>query len=74
MPPVNKENLSKRKGKLLDWLSKKETNQSINDYRRTSRHEFVYSVNDPLGVELDLQKIFQKTEGLMTLTPTEKYY
>ena len=64
MPPVNKEKPSqKEKGKLLDWLSKKETNQSINDYRRTSRHEFVYSVNDLLGVELDLTKNIPEDRG-----------
>ncbi|MGB0609523.1 MAG: DUF1592 domain-containing protein [Verrucomicrobiales bacterium] len=64
MPPVNKKKPSqKEKGKLLDWLSKKETNQSINDYRRTSRHEFVYSVNDLLGVELDLTKNIPEDRG-----------
>ena len=55
MPPVNKQRPSQtEQEKILHWLSKKQNNNSINDYRRTSRHEFVYSVNDLLGVRLDL--------------------
>ena len=64
MPPVNKERPSQtEQEKILHWLSKKQNNHSINDYRRTSRHEFVYSVNDLLGVRLDLAENIPQDRG-----------
>ena len=64
MPPVNKERPSQtEQEKILHWLSKKQNNHSINDYRRSSRHEFVYSVNDLLGVRLDLAENIPQDRG-----------
>ena len=64
MPPVNKQRPSQtEQEKILHWLSKKQNNHSINDYRRTSRHEFVYSVNDLLGVRLDLAENIPEDRG-----------
>ena len=55
MPPKNKKQPSAEEKKLmLDWLSQRQADSVSNSYRRISRHEFVHSLNDLLGVQLDL--------------------
>ena len=55
MPPKNKNQPSAEEKKLmLDWLSQRQADSVSNSYRRISRHEFVHSLNDLLGVQLDL--------------------
>ena len=55
MPPADKKQPSSTQRRtLLDWLSKRQNPKAINSYQRISRHEFVHSLNDLLGVKLDL--------------------
>ncbi|MFP6872425.1 MAG: DUF1588 domain-containing protein, partial [Verrucomicrobiales bacterium] len=55
MPPKNKKQPSaKEKRLMLDWLAQRQAENTPKPYRRISRHEFVHSVNDLLGVKLDL--------------------
>jgi hypothetical protein len=55
MPPKNKKQPSDgEKHLMLDWLAKRQAKSAPDSYRRISRHEFVHSANDLLGVQLDL--------------------
>ncbi len=55
MPPKNKKQPTlKEKQLMLDWLAQRQVEVAPKAYRRISRHEFVHSVNDLLGVKLDL--------------------
>ncbi|MCH2061240.1 MAG: DUF1588 domain-containing protein [Verrucomicrobiales bacterium] len=55
MPPKNKKHPSAEEKKLmLNWLAQRQAGRARDSYRRISRHEFVQSVNDLLGVKLDL--------------------
>ena len=55
MPPKNKKQPSaQEKRVMLDWLAKRQVENKPDPYRRMSRHEFVHSLNDLLGVKLDL--------------------
>ena len=55
MPPKNKNQPStKEKRAMLDWLAKHQADHKPDRYRRISRHEFVHSLNDLLGIKLDL--------------------
>ena len=55
MPPEDKKQPSaEEKQVMLDWLAKRQAENNPDPYRRISRHEFVHSANDLLGVQLDL--------------------
>ena len=55
MPPKNKKQPSaEEKRVMLDWLAKRQLENKPDPFRRISRHEFVHSANDLLGVKLDL--------------------
>jgi hypothetical protein len=55
MPPKNKKQPTlKEKQLMLDWLAQRQVGIAPKPYRRISRHEFVHSVNDLLGIKLDL--------------------
>ena len=55
MPPkIKKQPSAEEKRLMLGWLAKRQAESAPNSYRRISRHEFVHSVNDLLGVKLDL--------------------
>lgn len=55
MPPRGKDQPDESQRRLMaDWLTSNEKHQATNSYRRVSRHEFVHSVNDLLGIELDI--------------------
>ena len=55
MPPKNKKQPTlKEKQLMLNWLAQRQTENSPKPYRRISRHEFVHSVNDLLGIKLDI--------------------
>ncbi|MBT6850785.1 MAG: DUF1588 domain-containing protein, partial [Opitutae bacterium] len=55
MPPKNKKQPSaEEKRAMLDWLAKRQLENKPDPYRRMSRHEFDHSLNDLLGVKLDL--------------------
>lgn len=55
MPPKNKKQpRGEEKRLMLSWLAQRQAESAPNSYRRISRHEFVQSVNDLLGVKLDL--------------------
>ncbi|MFT6792196.1 MAG: hypothetical protein ACJAR1_000175 [Rubritalea sp.] len=55
MPPAKEEQPdAQEKRTVLDWLAKRKATHAPKSFRRISRHEFVQSVNDLLGTELDL--------------------
>ena len=55
MPPKNKKQPNtKEKQVMLDWLAKRQADYKPAPFRRISRHEFVHSLNDLLGIKLDL--------------------
>jgi hypothetical protein len=55
MPPPKKEQPeAEEKRAVLDWLAKQQMDHDQESFRRLSRHEFVHSVNDLLGTDLDL--------------------
>ena len=56
---------------MLDWLAKRQVENKPDPYRRMSRHEFVHSLNDLLGVKLDLTGEFQMIEALSISILTE---
>ena len=56
MPPENKKQPNaEEKRAMLDWLAKRQAENKPAPYRRISRHEFVHSLNDLLGIKLDLK-------------------
>ena len=64
MPPAKKEQLdAQEKRTVLDWLAKRKQGSSPKSFRRISRHEFVHSVNDLLGVDLDLASKIPEDRG-----------
>ena len=55
MPPKKKRQPSAaQRAEMLAWLASHEEKTAPNAYRRISRHEFVHSVNDLLGIRLDV--------------------
>ena len=55
MPPADKDQpTSEEKRVVLDWLVKGQKESIPDSFRRISRHEFVHSINDLLGTNLDL--------------------
>ena len=55
MPPANKDQPdAKEKREVLEWLAGRQGKQVGKAFRRISRHEFVHSLNDLLGTDLDL--------------------
>ena len=55
MPPADKDQPdAKEKRELLEWLAGRQGKHVGKSFRRISRNEFVYSLNDLLGTDLDL--------------------
>jgi len=55
MPPPKKDQPKEEdRQEMLQWLAQHQMVNQPNAYRRISRHEFVQSANDLLGIELDL--------------------
>jgi hypothetical protein len=55
MPPADKDQpQAKEKRELLEWLAGRQGKNVGKSFRRISRNEFVYSLNDLLGTDLDL--------------------
>ena len=64
MPPANKKQPTPSERELLlNWLSKRQNNNSVNSYQRVSRHEFIHSLNDLLGIRLDLTNKIPEDRG-----------
>ena len=64
MPPAKKEQPdTKEKRAVLDWLAKRKADSQPKTFRRISRHEFVHSVNDLLGTDLDLAARIPEDRG-----------
>jgi hypothetical protein len=64
MPPSGAEQptLTERQS-ILDWLALQAKQQPRNSYRRLSRHEFVLSLNDLLGVHIELADQIPEDRG-----------
>ena len=58
-----KQPTEKERQVMLEWLAARQKNTEANKYRRLSRHEFVYSMNDLLGVDLDLRDKLPEDRG-----------
>ena len=55
MPPANKKQpTAAERRRILEWLAQKQPEVAADGFRRISRHEFVHSLNDLLGTDLDL--------------------
>ena len=55
MPPSNKKQpTAAERRQILEWLALKQEKSAPAGFRRISRHEFVRSLNDLLGTDLDL--------------------
>jgi hypothetical protein len=64
MPPANKKQPSAaEKQQMLTWLANSAKVTPPADFRRLSRHEFVHSVNDLLGVSIDLTDDIPEDRG-----------
>ena len=48
---------------MLEWLASQQPESQPNRFRRISRHEFVHSVNDLLGTNLDLSAEIPEDRG-----------
>ena len=51
---------------MLTWLATQQPKSDPKAFRRLSRHEFVYSVNDLLGTQLDLAAQIPEDRGTLT--------
>ena len=64
MPPAKKDQPDEmEKRAVLDWLAGKKIDDLPKSFRRISRHEFVLSVNDLLGIKLDLASKIPEDRG-----------
>lgn len=64
MPPPEKTQPSpEEKKRMLDWLAASQPDHKPKSFRRISRHEFVYSVNDLLGIRLNLADQIPEDRG-----------
>ena len=64
MPPKNKKQpRAEEKRFMLSWLAQRQAESTHKPYRRISRHEFVNSVNDLLGIELNLTRDIPEDRG-----------
>ncbi len=64
MPPANKKQPSaKEKALVQQWLADKQKKSAPKPFRRLSRHEFVRSINDLLGTEIDLTAKLSEDRG-----------
>ena len=64
MPPPEKAQPSpQEKKRMLEWLAACQPDHKPRKFRRISRHEFVYSVNDLLGIRLNLADQIPEDRG-----------
>lgn len=64
MPPAEEETPQQdERQKMLSWLADQQPESSTKPFRRISRHEFVQSINDLLGTELDLAAKIPEDRG-----------
>ncbi|MEM7391291.1 MAG: DUF1587 domain-containing protein, partial [Verrucomicrobiota bacterium] len=64
MPPAGKKQPTPLEKKVvLDWLAQRQPEQNPKSFRRISRHEFVHSVNDLLGIKRDLSHRIPEDRG-----------
>ena len=67
MPPSEADAPSEsERSKMLSWLAGQQPESKPNTFRRLSRHEFVHSVNDLLGTNLDLAAQIPEDRGTRT--------
>jgi hypothetical protein len=64
MPPDYAEQPSPEERRLLlNWLANRQEEEEPNAYRRLSRHEFVSSINDLIGTNLELAETIPEDRG-----------
>ena len=64
MPPADAEPLNdEKRQEMLTWLATQQPDSKSIPFRRISRHEFVHSVNDLLGTNLDFAKQIPEDRG-----------
>ena len=73
MPPDDADQPDDRERlEMLGWLANRQAKQATKSFRRISRHEFVQTVNDLLGIRLDFPIRFLKIAERTTLIPIER--
>jgi len=64
MPPKQQHQpTANEKRLMLEWLARHQEENAPSAYRRISRHEFVHSANDLLGVKLELTGMIPEDRG-----------
>ena len=64
MPPAEKKQpTAAERRSLLEWLAARQQEAAPAPFRRLSRHEFVHSVNDLLGIEFDISSDIPEDRG-----------
>lgn len=64
MPPAQADQPTlSEQAMLLDWLATNSVSPKIRSYRRVSRHEFVHSLSDLLGVPVELANEIPEDRG-----------
>jgi len=64
MPPDDADQPDDRERlEMLGWLAKRQSKLAPKSFRRISRHEFVQTVNDLLGIRLDLSDSIPEDRG-----------
>ncbi len=64
MPPAKKQQPTlQEKHVLLNWLAQRQPETASKSFRRISRHEFVHSLNDLLGTQLDFVDSIPEDRG-----------
>lgn len=64
MPPAKKKQPTpEERRSLLTWLAQRQAETAPQSFRRISRHEFVHSVNDLLGTDLNLAGTIPEDRG-----------
>ena len=62
-PPDADQPTAAEKHEMLRWLADRQQELALPEYRRISRHEFVHSVNDLLGTQLDIAETIPEDRG-----------
>ena len=64
MPPADMDQPSaNEKQAMLEWLASQQKERAPDSFGRMSRHEFVHSINDLLGTNLNLAEVIPDDRG-----------
>lgn len=73
MPPADKKQPTQEERVIvLEWLANRQEGKEPDSFRRISRHEFVSSLNDLLGIDLDLGDEIPEDRGTNNFNSSRK--